>query len=77
MQLCEKLRKIRLEKGLTQNDLATKLFVSYQAVSQWENGTTTPDVNTLVKLAKELEISLDELFELNPKSVRINHKYLK
>ena len=77
MQLCEKLRKIRLEKGLTQNDLATKLFVSYQAVSQWENGTTTPDVNTLVKLAKELEISLDELFELNPKLEDVHVKGAK
>lgn len=77
MKLCEKLRKIRLEKGLTQNDLATKLYVSYQAVSQWENGTTTPDISTLVKLAQELDISLDELFELNPKLENVQVKGAK
>ena len=58
----ELLAKLRKEKGLTQNELAEKLFVSYQAVSQWENGNTNPDVSIIPNIADTFEISIDELF---------------
>ena len=47
--------------GLTQQQLAAKLHVSYQAVSKWETGNYMPDLSLLEPLSKELEISLNEL----------------
>jgi transcriptional regulator with XRE-family HTH domain len=52
MELGKKIKELRTKQGLTQNELAEKVFVSYQAVSQWENGTTNPDINTIVNNAK-------------------------
>lgn len=44
MNFKEQIQKLRKERGMTQNELAEKLFISYQAVSQWENGNTKPDI---------------------------------
>lgn len=55
------LKKSRLEKGLTQEELANKLCVTTQAVSKWENGKGYPDVTTLGNLASALDLSIDEL----------------
>lgn len=77
MEIGKKIKELRIQKGLTQNELAERLYVSYQAVSQWENNITTPDINTIIELANQFELSLDELFELkkynknNTKQVKI------
>ena len=47
MNMAAKIIEIRKISGLTQNGLAAKLFVTRQAVSRWENGETTPTVDTL------------------------------
>lgn len=47
--------------NLTQNELAEKLYVTYQAVSSWENGLTAPEISKLIDLANIFEISIDEL----------------
>ena len=57
----EKLKKRREEKGMTQQTLADKLYVTRQAVSRWECGARYPDLITAKCIAEELEISLDEL----------------
>lgn len=57
----EKLKKRREEKGMTQQTLADKLYVTRQAVSRWECGARYPDLITAKRIAEELEISLDEL----------------
>lgn len=62
MSLSANIKRLRLEKNLTQEQLATKLGVSAQAVSKWETSETYPDGTLLVPLANELEVSLDELF---------------
>ena len=62
MSLSSNIKSLRLEKNLTQEQLATKLGVSAQAVSKWETSETYPDGALLVPLANELEVSLDELF---------------
>ena len=62
MSLSANIKRLRLEKSLTQEQLATKLGVSAQAVSKWETSETYPDGALLVPLANELEVSLDELF---------------
>ena len=62
MSLSANIKRLRLEKNLTQEQLATKLGVSAQAVSKWETSETYPDGALLVPLANEFEVSLDELF---------------
>lgn len=57
----QQLKKIRKEKGLSQDEIATQLFISRQAVSRWESGDATPDVTNLVQLAEFLAVDLDEL----------------
>lgn len=62
MSLSANIKRLRLEKNITQEQLAAKLGVSAQAVSKWETSETYPDGALLVPLANELEVSLDELF---------------
>ena len=64
MNLNEVIREKRTEKQLTQEQLANVLEVSKQTVSNWETGETTPDVETLKKLAVVLEFSIDEALNL-------------
>lgn len=51
----------RKELGLTQQQLAAKLNVSYQAVSKWENGQTYPNIEVLSSLANVLKVSVDDI----------------
>lgn len=57
----EKVKQKREEQGMTQQSLAEKLYVTRQAVSRWECGARYPDLLTAKKIAKILDISLDEL----------------
>ena len=62
MNLGKTIQTLRKLKNLTQNELAEKLFVSYQAVSQWENCNTNPDISILPNIADVFGITIDELF---------------
>ena len=53
--------ELRTKKGLSQEELAEKLFVSRQAVSRWENGETTPNTETLKLLSKLFDVSINTL----------------
>lgn len=57
----EQLRRAREEKGMTQQSLAERLYVTRQAVSRWECGDRYPDLLTTKKISQILDISLDEL----------------
>ncbi len=57
----QRLARIRKEKGLTQEDIASKVTISPQAVSKWENDLSTPDIYVLSQLADFLGVSVDEL----------------
>ena len=57
----EVISKRRKEMGLTQNQLAKTLNISFQAVSKWENGTAYPDIEMLPKLAAALNTPVDAL----------------
>ena len=57
----KRIRDLRKKNDLTQEKLAGYLNVSYQAVSKWENGVNTPDLNLIVPLAKILHSTPDEL----------------
>ena len=61
MEFGNKLYTLRKEKGLSQEELASRLEVTRQTVSKWELGDSTPDLDKLVLLAELFEISLDEL----------------
>lgn len=62
MSLSDNVKRLRLKRNLTQEQLATKLGISAQAVSKWEISETYPDGSLLVPLANELGASIDELF---------------
>lgn len=51
----------RRQIGLTQQQIAEKLGVSFQAVSKWENGATYPNVELLLELSKILDVTVDEI----------------
>lgn len=57
----ENLKRVREQKGLTQQTLADHLYVTRQAVSRWEGGSRYPDLMTAKKMAQFLEVSLDDL----------------
>ena len=48
MELSQKLKELRKEQGLTQLELAKKLFVSRQAITGWEAGTSRPSTESLL-----------------------------
>ena len=55
------IKKLRQEKGITQEQLAERLHVTRQAVSNWEIGKTQPDIETLTVLAEFFEVTVEEL----------------
>lgn len=57
-----KIKELREEYRLTQKELADKIANVQRNVSNWENGTSEPDCETIVKLADLFNVSLDELF---------------
>ena len=61
METKEILLKLRTKKGLSQDELAEKIFVTRQAVSRWENGETTPNTETLKLLSKLFDVSINTL----------------
>ena len=63
MTIGKRITLLRKEKGLTQEELATHMGVSPQAVSKWENDQTCPDISALPKLARLLGVTVDELLE--------------
>lgn len=56
-----KIREVRLEKGLTQKDLANQLNITNACVSSWETGKTEPSIQDLIELSHKLEVSVDYL----------------
>lgn len=60
-QVAQQIKSLRTAKNMSQDDLAEKLYISRQAVSKWENGEATPDIDKLVQLAEIFGVSLDYL----------------
>ena len=61
MQIGEQIRKLRKKQGLTQVSFAERLFVTPQAVSQWERGVTIPDTDKLADIATVLHTTVSKL----------------
>ena len=64
MEIGNKIKQLRYEAKLTQEQLATKVGVSPQSVSKWETGLTLPDISMLPILAEVFGVTIDEIFDL-------------
>ena len=72
--IAETIKTLRKRNGLSQEQLAENLYVSRQAISKWERGETTPDIDTLVLLSQQFDISVDEL--ISGQNILENHDFI-
>ena len=63
MELGRQIKRHRQEAKLSQEELANRIYVSRQTISNWENDKSYPDVNSLVLLSEIFQISLDKLIK--------------
>ena len=63
MEIHKKLKEARTKSGLTQEQVAEKVMVSRQTISNWENGKSLPDIVSVMNLSDLYQISLDELLK--------------
>ena len=63
MELGKQIKKYRQEKQLSQEELANRIYVTRQTISNWENDKNYPDVNSLLLLSQIFQISLDKLIK--------------
>ena len=71
LNIGEKIKTLRKENNLTQEELAEQIHVTSQAVSKWESGAGLPDITQVAPLAKVLKVSADILLDI---SVKITHR---
>lgn len=64
----DQIKKLRVEHGMTQQALAERLNVTRQAVSQWENGNTEPDLDTLAAIAAAFGLDITDVISGNKTS---------
>ncbi|WP_445342611.1 helix-turn-helix transcriptional regulator [Bifidobacterium sp. ESL0827] len=63
MELGSQIRRYRSERGMSQDDLAGRIFVSRQTISNWENDRTYPDVQNLLLLSNLFDVTIDQLIK--------------
>ena len=69
MNIGNKIRELRKQRGITQEQLAESIGISFQAVSKWENNIALPDITLVPVLASYFGVSMDELFDFNLKEI--------
>ena len=82
MNIGNKIRELRRKRGITQEELASSIGISFQAVSKWENNVALPDITLAPRLASYFGISMDELFDFHLREIdeavdRIAHEAAK
>ena len=82
LMIGDKLKKLRHNRNLTQEEVATHIGISYQAISKWERGDGYPDITMLPTLANYFGVSVDELIGMDEISsanrlAEINQKWLE
>ena len=77
MTIGERIKALRKQNGMTQENLAEYLCVSYQAVSKWECGLSCPDLSLIGPLTKLLHVSADELLGLKNDSIDARREELE
>lgn len=63
-EFAERLKELRLEKGLSQRELAKSVNLSHNAIAQWENESRMPNAEAVVTLAKFFSVTTDYLLGL-------------
>ena len=66
----KRIRELRKERHMTQEQLADLIGISFQAVSKWENGIALPDITLVPRLAQIFGVTTDELFAYNAMEIR-------
>ena len=61
MDVGERIKKYREKQNLSQDELALKIFVSRQTISNWETNKSYPDIKSLIMLSNIVNVSLDDL----------------
>ena len=69
MNIGNKIRELRKKRGITQEQLASSLHISFQAVSKWENNIAMPDITLAPVIARYFGVTMDELFEFDLKEI--------
>lgn len=69
MEIGRELKDARISSGLTQKNVAEKINVSRQMISNWENGKSYPDIISVIKLSDLYSISLDRLLKGDQKMI--------
>lgn len=79
MELGNHIKHYRNEKGLSQEELAERVYVTRQTISNWENNKNYPDINSIVLLSEVFEISIDNLIkgDLEQMKKEINSEEVK
>ena len=75
-KVSEFIKKIRRDNNLTQKQLADKYLVTYQAVSKWENGINLPDITLLIQMAKDYNINLSDILDIDINKKNNKKKYI-
>ncbi len=73
----KKIKSLRKNKNMTQEQLAEVLTVSAQAVSKWENGISTPDIELLPIIARYFSITMDEFFNYRLDSLNYKERFVR
>ena len=63
MEIGQRMRELRAAHGMSQDDLAARVYVSRQTISSWENGKTYPDVQSLLLLSEIFDTTVDSLIK--------------
>lgn len=63
MELSRQIKKYRAEVNISQEELAERIFVSRQTISNWENDKNYPDIKSLVLMSEVFQVSLDQLIK--------------
>ena len=77
MEIEKKLKDARVQAGLTQEQVAEKVMVSRQTISNWENGKSLPDIVSIISLSDLYQISLDDLLKGDKKMTEKIEKDVK
>ena len=70
MNIGNKIKELRKARGITQEQLAESIGISFQAVSKWETGIGLPDITLAPALASFFGVSMDELFDFHREEIR-------
>ena len=76
MTIAEKIKQLRKDNSMTQEDLAEKLSVSRQTISKWETSVTIPDANNIVAISKLFNITTDELLDYRVETVQKKKQFI-